>query len=406
MTASEVPTRGGPLLYSPQRALETVQTISGLTPVRLFSVLFPLWEVEIVGTQRRSRPYEMLELFLERGIAEGELRSVAELSAFFGLEPNLVDKAILFLRQMGHVQGTDGDLTLTKLGQDSLADGVSYRDMETRRKLYFEAFRLHPLPQEHYRLRILSEAEALTHPDRHFFRLFSFQPWRADALQTLASRPDRARWNLPDEVHELQEKDVARAYLPMYIIETREQVTADHFGAQYVALTRLRGLRDDFFGEVVNSEPDLLDPLYAEAVPDVRALMEEHLANRGLARQDFRLTELAPDAWRATVASEALLSPQVRLTLADVGKYRLVRGYCLQVWCNDPALRREAALDQALAVIANWRRPATQQAVGQLLETLAARLQTRELDLADLRERASTRGATDVLAKLEELEVQ
>ena len=49
MTASGVPAHRGPLLYSPQRVLETVQMISGLTPVRLFSVLFPLWEVEIKG---------------------------------------------------------------------------------------------------------------------------------------------------------------------------------------------------------------------------------------------------------------------------------------------------------------------------------------------------------------------
>jgi len=405
VTVSEVSTLGGPLLYNPQRALETVQAISGLTPVRLFPVLFPLWEVEAVGTQRRSRPYEMLEWFLERGIAEGELRSTAELSAFFGLEPNWVDKAIIFLREIGHVQGGDGALTLTRRGQESLADGVSYRDMETHRKLYFEAFRMQPLPREHYRLRILSEVEALTHSERLLFHLFSFRPWQSDALRALANRPDRARWNLPDEVYELEERAVARAYLPMYIVETREPVTASHYGARYVALTRLRGLRDEFFEEIVNSEPDLLDPLYAESVPDVQALIEEELTNRGLESQFVRLTQLAPDAWRATVVSEVLLSSQTRLTLQDVGKYLLVRGYCLQVWCDDPALRREAALDQALAIIANWRRPATQREFDQLLETLAARLQTRELTVTDLRQRASVQGAEGVLLKLKELEV-
>ena len=168
--------------------------------------------------------------------------------------------------------------------------------------------------------------------------------------------------------------------------------------------TVLRVGGDGFFEEVVNSEPDLLDPLYAMAVTDVQALVEQELANRGLESQNVRLMQLAPDAWRATVASERLLSSQVRLMLKDVGKYLLVRGYCLQVWCDDPALRREAALDQALTVIAHWRRPATQQAVDQLLETLATRLQTRKLDLAELLEWASTQEAGDVLTKLEELE--
>ena len=119
----------------------------------------------------------------------------------------------------------------------------------------------------------------------------------------------------------------------------------------------------------------------------------------------YRFPELAPDAWRATVAPEALLSSQTRLTLEHIGTYLLVRGYCLQVWCDDPALRREAALDQTLTIIAHWRRPTTQQTVGQLLKTLAARLQTRELDLAELLERASARKAADALDKLKELEI-
>jgi hypothetical protein len=114
---------------------------------------------------------------------------------------------------------------------------------------------------------------------------------------------------------------------------------------------------------------------------------------------------LLPIARRATVAPEALLSSQTRLTLEDIGTYLLVRGYCLQVWCDDPALRREAALDQALTIIAHWRRPTTQQAVGQLLETLAVRLQTQELDLAELLKRASARGAADALDKLREPEI-
>lgn len=393
-----------PLLYSPQRALETVQAIDGLTPVRLFSVHMPLWEVEIAGTVRRSRPYELIEHFLERGIAAGQLRSVAELAGFFGLESNLVDKALAFLRQIGHVQGQDGTLSLSQLGTQSLQDGVSYTVMETRRKLYFEAFHLHPLPQEHYRLRVLSEAEAITHPDRHFLRVFSFQPWRAEALTALAQRPDRARWNLPEEVQKPKDEAVARAYLPMYIVEARERAAGGHFGTRYVVLTRIRALRDEFFERVVNSEPDLLDPLYAEAEPNVQALMEERLSDWDLESRYVRLIQHAPDAWRATIAPEALLSPRARLTLTDVGQYQFVRGYCLQVWCDDPTLRREAALDQALVVIARWRRPTTHETVSQLLETLAARLQTRELGLADLREHAAVRGDTNVLVNLEELE--
>jgi hypothetical protein len=122
--------------------------------------------------------------------------------------------------------------------------------------------------------------------------------------------------------------------------------------------------------------------------------------------QQVRLTEFAPDAWRAGVAPGVLLDSQNDLTLTDIGKYQLMRGYCLQIWCDDPALRREAAMDQALATIIHWRRPTTEQTVGQLLQTLATRLQTTELELAKLWEWASKQEVTGALEKLRELEVQ
>jgi hypothetical protein len=347
----------------------------------------------------------MLELFLERGIGEGRLRSAADLSAFFGLERHLVDKMLAFLQKIGHVQGADGLLGLTSLGQESLTAGVSYRDMETRRKLYFEACRSRPLPQEHYRLPILSAAEAMTHPDHRYYRLFSFQPWQTEALSALARRPDRARWNLPDEVRDLRETAVTLVYLPMYIIEAHERVAATRFDTRYMVFTRVRDLRDLFFEEVINSNPDLVGPLDAEAVPNVQTLMEQELADRGLDGRHIRLTQLTPDAWRVTVASEALLSSQARLSLADVGQHLLVHGYFLQVWCDDPALRREAALDQVLTTLAHWRRPATHEAVTELLERLSDRLKTRRLTLADLRKRAEERGDGDVLTRLKEVEV-
>jgi hypothetical protein len=405
MAASDAKLREGPLLYSPQRALEIVAATDGLLPVRLFSVLFPLWEVEVTGMQRRSQPYEMLDSFLERGIAEGELGSAAGLSAFFGLERNIMDKALARLQTMGHVQaGTDGGLALTELGRASLADGVCYRDLETRRKLYFEALNSRPLPQEHYRLRILSEVEAMSYSGRNtLLRLYRFRSWQRQAVADLERRPDRAKWNLPDEVRDLEERSVAPAYLPLYIVEARDRATPGHFGARYMVLSRVRGLQDTFFEELVNSEPDLLDPLYAEAKPDVKARMEEKIAGWDLGEK-VRLAQPAPDAWRAIVAPEVFLGLRPSLTMADIGQYELVDGYCLQIWCDDPALRREAALDRALTSIAHWQRPTTQQTVGQLLETLVTRLQTREMDVAELSEWASKRKAIDALAKLKELE--
>src|SRR5689334_9709983 len=129
------------LLYSPQRALDTLLTIREQTPTRCFSVLFPLWEIETEGIQQHSQPYELLDRFLERGIAEGHLRSIKHLVRFFGLDhqETLVGKSIDYLRTIGHVCGDDGELMLTELGRQSLAAGISYRNTHSRRKLYFDS---------------------------------------------------------------------------------------------------------------------------------------------------------------------------------------------------------------------------------------------------------------------------
>ena len=147
MTTGSVPLYSAPLLYSQQRALETVQALEDFSPVRIFSVLFPLWEVEIIGTQRRSRHYELVEHIVSRSIAQGQLCSTTEIATFLGMTERHVEKALVFLRQVGHLRGSDGSLALTQLGRESLAAGVSYRELETRRKLYFDAFWSHPLPR-------------------------------------------------------------------------------------------------------------------------------------------------------------------------------------------------------------------------------------------------------------------
>ena len=388
-------------LYSPQRAL---QAVSNMMPVRIFSILFPLWEVEIIGLQRRSREYEMIEKFLERGIAEGELCSIADLSAFFGLRKRQIQKGISFLRAIGHVQGDDGDLTLTKQGWRSLKDGVVYRELETRRKLYFEAFQSRPLLKAHYGLRILSEAEALTSPERNYKRLSSLNPWRTGALSALVKRSNRDDWNLPGEIHEVKEEAVRRAFLPMYIVQVNELANSKPTSPRYVVLNRLRDLHDPFFEEIVNTVEAIQDVFLGETEAGVGKLMENRLEDYGLESPEFHLTELAPDAWRAILPSTIFSSNSTSLSVSDIGQFELVRGYCLQIWCDDPAIRREAALDKAVAAIAHWQQPPTLQAVERLLETITAQLQTAPLDIEQLLAHALEREAASVVAKLEEFE--
>ena len=50
-------------IYHPRRALEHMQTVQGIKPVRVFALLFPLWDVETTAVQEEKRPYELLERY-------------------------------------------------------------------------------------------------------------------------------------------------------------------------------------------------------------------------------------------------------------------------------------------------------------------------------------------------------
>src|SRR5579884_2785306 len=190
--------KGRVILYHPRWAIEHVQTIPELIPVRLFAVLFPLWYVEVTGRQEQSRPYELLEKYIERGIDEGQLHAVGALGDFFGLDSRLVEKILDFLETIGHVTHTNNIWNLTDLGKKSVAAGKKIMSKETRQRLYFDAFRSQPLLREHYgnNLQIFSDGEAdgVTQTYKggyQFQRLISFHPWDAAAIGELERRPDR-----------------------------------------------------------------------------------------------------------------------------------------------------------------------------------------------------------------------
>ncbi len=391
-------------LFSTQRALEAVQAIDGLWPVRLITILYPLWEVEITGRQERSFPYELLEQFVVRGIVDGKLLSADELSTFFGLDRGLVDKILTRLQTLDQVRQEDGIFIITELGHKSLKEGVIHRNLETRRKLYFEACDGKPLPQRHYKLHIMSEIEAKAYSNHHMKRFYHFWPWQPNSLHALVQQPERSNFNLPDEVIDPQVVAVTPVYLPMYIIEAHQQNNLKNSDTTYVVLNRLQGLRDDFFEDIINSGCDIINALYADAMDNVKKLMEGRIARWGISEHIVNLNKLSPDSdlWRVVVASAGFQRSGMEPSLVDIGKFKLVKGYCLQIWSNDRHLRRRAAYEQALTTIMYWQRPATQQTVDKLLEGLASRLETGKLTLAELWKQANKNDASEVMDKLKE----
>jgi hypothetical protein len=391
-------------LYAPQRAIEKILALPNFTPVRLFAVLFPLWEVEVSGRYEQGRPYELIEKYIERGIVEAQLTTPHDLAEFLGLQEILVEKVLNFLETIMHVTRQNGRLVPTPLARQSVMEGKKYIPKETRRKLCFDGFRSRPLTSAHYhRVRILSpyEAEALTERRQvgyQFQRLYSFGGWNPQAVINLGQQSDRSKYNVPDEVHHLTPLNLNNAYLPMYIIETRRKAAPDT--PYYVVYTRIRDLRDEFFEDLINSSPEMSRALYSEFAHPVNELWRKWLSEMGLS--DVPARQLASGLWRVTLTPQALRSSQVKLSVASIGTYHLERGYFLHIWCDDEPLRRRAALDRILKILNSRKRTTNLQDIQELLQRFAAQLQVSDCTLPDLLERARETKLSEMVKQLEE----
>jgi hypothetical protein len=399
-------TQGGEMqpLYTPQRAIEKILALPDFMPVRLFAVLFPLWEVEVSGRYEQGRPYELIEKYIERGMVEAQLTTPHDLAEFFGLQESLVEKVLNFLETIMHVTRQNGRLVPTPLAWQSVQAGEKYIPKETRRKLYFDGFRSQPLTSAHYhRVRILSPYEADTLSDSYqagyqFQRLYSFAGWNPQAVSELGQQSDRAEYNVPDEVHHLTQLNLNNAYLPMYIIETRRRAAPTT--PYYVVYTRIRNLRDEFFERLINSSPEMRKPLYNEFEHPVNELWRKWLSEMGVT--DVAARQLANGLWRVTLTPQALRSSQVRLNVASIGTYHLERGYFLHIWCDDEPLRRRAVLDRIIKILKSRKHAATQQDIQELLQRFRVQLQVSDCTLSDLLERARETGMSDLVKQLDE----
>jgi hypothetical protein len=218
--------------YPEERALEhTVHALEAV-PTRIHSVLLPVWCVEVEADVTEGEPYELIDRFLERGIAEAGLGTVGELAAFFALDPPLVGQAVRFLTAIGHVTEGDGRLSLTELGYRSVRDEVRYVvTRKDRRKLYFDGFDSRPLTRPYYDARKVgflsgeTLQEALERRDGPRLNMLNpSRDFRREALVELADSPERDRFNLPGRI------DAPRAvgsadlvFLPAYLVRAVER---------------------------------------------------------------------------------------------------------------------------------------------------------------------------------------
>jgi len=421
MTTTSTKAAESRLLYWPGETLRIVTADLELLPVRLYSVFFPLREVEISGVVRDSqKDYDLLVEFLTRGIAEGGLTSTERLARFFGLEPILVQKVLAFLQASGHIQQVQSAWSLTPLGQESRQDKKMYVQKKTNRKLYFEAFSSHPLPKGYYKLDVLSVGEVLEsmEKERYFYPLSAeFYPWSPGVVSDLARQNSRADYNLPYQIDQIQiiGEGMTPAYLPMHLVETRRfQAGALSAERYYAVVTRLRNVsgervRDAFFEQVVNRNQDLPRHLDVNTAADLakyeslEAYLQEHLSRR---KQEGELREISPGAWRVIPKPEVLLSSKGDLTVEKIGKSLPLgkdKGYCVQIWSDEDDLRSQAALEQILDLLQHKQRRGekiSRQSVNELMRKLATWLSIEPPGWNALYQRAQKRNLVTFLEQV------
>ncbi len=413
-------------LYDPRRALEHVQT-QGVKPVRLFAILFPLWDVETTATQEEGRPYELLEKYVARGIAEGQLHTARDLANFFGLNEDLVQKILRFLAAIGHVipnDNRDESWILTPLGQRSVLEKKKYVEQEKRMRFYFDAYTSQPLLKEHYqrsKVRILSaqEVEDVLHQKTwgyHFQALAWTSPLRPGAISDLEamSREDRSDYNVPRETRGLRALDVQLSYIPMYIIETKKQVMVTTYnggvaGAPmlkpvYLVYTGIADRRDHYLERIVNSDQRIYNALRSEGERNSETLWHKWLDDHDL----VGVPQERPDGtWQVSLPASAFKDRDGAsqkagtFPITKVGDYELQYGYFMQIWCDDRAFRRKAALDRILKLVKSQQKYIKQQTIQDQLKFQATYLQTGELSFADLRQRATETGQSELIAVLD-----
>jgi hypothetical protein len=342
------PSDTDPSIYPPEAALEHV-VVTGDHPVRLLSVLWPLWEVETEIDATTGEPYDVLDRFIVRTVAEAGISSSAGIAAFLGIDPDLVGRFLHYLRSIGHIVHDPAAggaahwdrVELTELGRRSIGDGVRYIRRVHHHPIRVERFTTRLLPRRfhHGTVPVTDTTAWRRRPDAApvFTALDGGGGGLVPAdIEALARRSDREELNLPRELHHLRVVEVRPGYLPLYLIQTA--------GEGLLTYPPGRIGPEPFFQDVARSEPSLVALIPSDHPRRDRERWSEWLADGPPPRGD--LEQLPSGGWRATFPGEVFTdrprNGQRRLPLHRLGSFELHHDHVIQLWCADIDLRHQA----------------------------------------------------------------
>jgi hypothetical protein len=386
-------------VYPARRAVENAAAIPDVRPLRLFPLVWPLWQVETAASVYDEQDYDVIDRFLVRAVAEAGFADAASLSSFFGIPATLTQRCLAFLAAIGHVHHDDetGAVRLTELGLRSARDGVRHEPKESRQDIYIDRFTARPLPRRYYEGSVPiftthKVPEDALYDRSRFTPLLAWTPFREEIVLGLAARGDRAEFNLPAQLRDLRVIQHGEAFLPTYLIETAD--------SGLFVYTARAAERDAFFEEACRQLPAIHHMIDAEEMTDPREFWTAWLADSNVGRGI--LHRLPNGVWRATLRSDAF-GPAGRLRLSQLGSFELRKRYFLQLWSDDAGQRRQAVMDRALAMTQSPD-VITKMDLCERVTTLSRQLEVPEPSLTDIREYGEEHDMHIRLARLDALE--
>ena len=388
--------RKEPALFPVDRALDLATGVADFHPWRIHWVAFPLHVADVAATVRTRESFDLLDEFVSLAILDGEFRSAAAIAAFFGVSEHMVNQVLRFLTVVGHVAGSDGALELTEPGVRATRDHKRYVEKTDRITVYCDGVRADPLPAAYYRKSAhIMTAQQLADGGHGRFRKFLTRgDFRFAAISDLTRRADRADYNMPYDYADLMPITDGIAYLPCYLITSGT-------GSSYrsLAYSGINDTRDDaYLGELIADWPafrsHLDDPEYEKKR---RAELERWVHNRGLSNND--LDAAADGSQRLLLPPGKFLADRPakakgEFPLGRLGMYITPASEVVQLWCADPATRREAALLSGVDYKESGIRERRPEEIAAFLRRRCAQLEIEELDLGQLRAYAEKTGRT------------
>ena len=393
--------------YPEDRALEDVAYGQQAVPTRIFAFLLPVWRVQIRATVTEGEPYDLIDRYLERGIAEGGLGTAGELAEFFALDPVLVDRALRFLGAIGHVTMSGENLALTDIGHRSVRDKVRYVvTHQDRRILYFDAFGSRPLPRPYYETRAVTlldpgEAAAVAggRDWPRFTPLYSRYGFRTEALAELARNPDRDHFNLPARIDDpgcLGTPETV--FLPVYVVRSVQGGNR----VRLFACTQTGSSADPDITGLCEQTPEIVSVIETEeqsARPGFYGKANDWLERRGIG--GYQLVELDGGVWRAVLPASGF-GGDTGLPLSKAGSFVLLNNDILHVWCADEQVRCQALLERADAYLSARGRPDRDDVQARVTQ-VARQLELGPVGLPDLHHMAVHAGKHGLAGQLSDL---